>query len=125
MALTPAGKPKPSEDVIKQLNRMLVGDNGKALAAVVRSWKDLAVTDAQLKANRVPVLALIGEMDPIKKSVDDLKDRMANLQIVVIGGTDHMTAFVSPKFVKSLGAFLDEHSRRAKVKEKVPAGAGK
>jgi pimeloyl-ACP methyl ester carboxylesterase len=121
IALTPPGKPKPPEVIIQQVNRMMVGKNGKALAAVVRSWKNLAVTDAQLKANRVPALALIGADDPLKKSVDDLKDRMANLQIVVIDGTDHMTAFVSPKFVNSLEKFLDKHAQR----QKVPAESGK
>ncbi len=112
VALTPKGRPKPSEAVIAQLNRMLVGDNGKVLAAVVRSWKDLAVSDEQLKANKVPVLALIGANDPLKKSVDDIKDRLAHLEVVVIGGTNHFTAFTSAKFLQSLNNFLDRHSRK-------------
>ncbi len=125
VALTPPGKPKPPPQAVAQINRMLVGDNGKALAAVVRGWKELAVTDEQLKANRVPTLALIGEVDPLRKTVDDLKGRMARLQIKVIEGGDHMTAFVKPDFMAELRKFLAEHSRRGKVKEKVPAGAGK
>jgi pimeloyl-ACP methyl ester carboxylesterase len=125
VALTPPGKPKPPEQAVAQINRMLVGDNGKALAAVVRGWKELAVTEEQLKANRVPVLALVGEDDPLKKTVDDLKGRMADLQIKVLEGGDHMTAFVKPDFMAELRKFLTEHSRRGKVKEKVPAGAGK
>jgi pimeloyl-ACP methyl ester carboxylesterase len=123
VALTPPGKPKPPEAVIEQANRMLVGNNGKALAAIVRSWKTLAVSDKQMKANKVPTLALIGANDPLKKNVEDIKDRLANLQVVVIDGTDHLTAFASPKFIKSLSKFLDEHRQRKK--EKVPTGAGK
>ncbi|HEY7425104.1 MAG TPA: alpha/beta hydrolase [Gemmataceae bacterium] len=123
VALTPPGRSQPPEVVIEQANRMLVGGNGKALAAVVRSWKTLAVSEKQMKANKVPVLALIGEKDPLKKNVEDIKDRLANLQVVVIDGSDHLTAFTRPKFVKSLSKFLDEH--RQKKKEKVPAGAGK
>jgi pimeloyl-ACP methyl ester carboxylesterase len=125
MALTPPGKPKPPEAAVEQINRMLVGNNGKVLAAVVRSWKDLAVTDEQLKANRVPTLALVGQIDPMKKSIDDLKGRMANLQIRVIEDGDHMTALVKPEFITELRKFLTEHRAGAKVKEKVPAGAGK
>ena len=125
LALTPPGKPKPPEQAVAQINRMLVGDNGKALAAVVRGWKELAVTDEQLKANRVPTLALVGDIDPLKKSVDDLKGRMAHLQIKVIEGGDHLTAFVKPEFLADLRKFLAEHSRGKKVKEIVPAGAGK
>lgn len=113
VALTPPGRPKPPQAAIEQINRMLVGDKGKVLAAVIRGWKELAVSDEQLKANKVPVLALMGENDPIKKNIDDIKDRMANLQVVVIGGTDHLTAFTSPKFLKLLNKFLDEHREKA------------
>lgn len=111
-ALTPPGKPKPPEAVIRQANHLLVGDRGKALAAVVLSWKTLAVSKAQLKANKVPVLALIGADDPLKESVDLIEDDLANLKIVVIDGTDHMTAFISPKFIQSLRRFLAEHKSR-------------
>ena len=72
VALTPPGKPKPSEALIRMLNVMFVGDNSKALAAVVRSWKTLTVPNDKLKANKVPVLALIGADDPLKESVDIL-----------------------------------------------------
>jgi pimeloyl-ACP methyl ester carboxylesterase len=113
VALTPPGQPQPTPAAIEQINRLLVGDNGKALAAVVRGWKELAVTEEQLKANQVPALALIGENDPIKKNVDDIKDRLANLHVVVISGTNHLTAFTSPKFLKALNKFLDEHAEKA------------
>ncbi len=121
VVLTPADKPKPTPEAIQQVNRMLVGDNGKALAAVVRGWKALAVTDEQLKANKVPTLALIGADDPLKKSVDDIKDRMANLKVVVIDKADHISAFVKPEFVVALRKFLDKHRQP----QKVPAAAGK
>jgi pimeloyl-ACP methyl ester carboxylesterase len=122
-ALTPAGKPKPTPEQIDEINRLMVGNNGKALAAVVRGWKELTVTDEQLKANKVPALALIGEADPLKKGVDDLKERMSHLQVVVIDRADHINAFTDKTFVRSLRKFLSEHRQR--LKEKVPAGAGK
>jgi pimeloyl-ACP methyl ester carboxylesterase len=116
VALTPPGKPRPTDEEIQQVSRLLVGDNSKALAAVLRGFKDLAVTEEQLNANRVPVLALIGEKDPLKKSVDDLKDRLANLQVVVISGADHITAFTNRTFLEALIKFLDEHGRKEKKK---------
>jgi pimeloyl-ACP methyl ester carboxylesterase len=127
VALTPPGKPKPSATAIQGINRMLVGGNGKVLAAVVRSWKTLAVPKEQLKANKVPVLALIGEDDPLKESVDLIKDCMGNLKVVVIDGTDHMTAITSPKFIRNLRQFLEKHREKDKAaeEEKAPAGAGK
>jgi pimeloyl-ACP methyl ester carboxylesterase len=108
-ALTPPGRPKPPEAAIRQINRMLVRDNGKVLAAVVRSWKMLAVAKDQLKANKVPTLALIGAKDPLKQTLDVIKDDLAKLKIVVIDGTDHVTTFTSPKFVVALRKFLDEN----------------
>ena len=127
MFLTPPGKPKPSETAIQTINRMFVGDNGKQLAAVIRSWKTLAVPLEKLKSNKVPTLALIGEVDPLKESVDVIKDRMGNLKVVVIDGADHVTAFTSPKFIHDLREFLDKHQQKGKAakKEKAPAGTGK
>jgi pimeloyl-ACP methyl ester carboxylesterase len=116
-ALTPAGKPRPTQAQIQEINRRLgAGNDTKALAAVLRGMKGLAVADDQLKANRVPTLALIGEIDPLKKGVDDLKGRLANLQVVVIGGADHITAFARPEFVQELRGFLDKHRQRDRGK---------
>lgn len=121
LALTPAGKANPPPEIIEMVNRRLVADNGKALAAVVRGWKKLTVRKEQLKANKVPVLALIGERDPLKESVDAIKDDLANLRVVVIPRADHLTAFTAPQFLQTLSKFLDDH--RQKSKEKVPAAA--
>jgi pimeloyl-ACP methyl ester carboxylesterase len=107
VALTPEGRPKPTEDQLKIMNQLLAATNDpKALAAVVRSWKDLAVSDENLKANHVPAQALIGGIDPLKKGVDELKERMPDLKVVVIDGADHMNAFIRPEFIKNLRDFL-------------------
>jgi pimeloyl-ACP methyl ester carboxylesterase len=123
-ALTPPGQPKPSAEQIKAINLLLTaGNDVQALAAVARGLKDLAVADDKLKANRVPVLAVVGADDPLKAGVDLLKDRMANLQVVVIKDADHMTAFTKPEFIKSLEDFLAKHRTQEKPKERqtVPA----
>jgi pimeloyl-ACP methyl ester carboxylesterase len=120
-ALTPAGRPRPTEEQLQQINRRLEASNDtKALAAVIRGLKELAVAEDKLKANRVPTLALIGEIDPLKKGVDDLEGRLANFRAVVIDGADHMTAFARPEFIKELKGFLDEHRRRGKGREGAP-----
>jgi pimeloyl-ACP methyl ester carboxylesterase len=122
--LTPAGQSKPAEKDMQMLNVLLADKDTKALAAVVRGWKALKVTDEQLKANRVPALALVGEMDPLKKLVvDNFKGQMKNLQVEVIEGGNHITTFFKPEFAADIKKFLDEH-RGSKVK-KAPAGAGK
>ncbi len=110
--LTPAERPKPTEEQIKAVNQMLMLTNdSKALAACVRGMKGLAVTEQQLRANKVPTLALIGEVDPLKAGVDELQQCMSNLKVEVIKGADHMTAFRSPEFIEDLQAFLASHAQ--------------
>jgi pimeloyl-ACP methyl ester carboxylesterase len=121
-ALTPPGRPKPTAEQIEAINTMLsVMNDTKALAAVLRGFKELGVADDKLKTNRVPTLALIGADDPLRPGVDALHGKLTNLETVVIKDTDHMTAFASPEFTKSLRAFLAKHS--AATKEKKPSAA--
>jgi pimeloyl-ACP methyl ester carboxylesterase len=109
--LTPANRPKPTEEQINAVNQMLMLTNdSKALAACIRGMKGLAVSEAQLKANKVPTLAIIGSDDPLKAGVDDMEKVMSNLKVEVIEGADHMTCFLSPKFIEDLQSFLTDHS---------------
>jgi pimeloyl-ACP methyl ester carboxylesterase len=124
MELTPAGKPKPTEEQIAGINQMLMLTNDqKALAAVIRGMTGLAVPEEKLKANKVPTLSLIGEIDPLKVGVDELAGRMANLKVVVIDGADHMTTFTNPVFTSSLRDFLAAHALSG-AKKPAAAAAG-
>ena len=107
LRLNPPGKPMPTEQEVQSVNMFLTAMNDtKALAAVIRAMKDLGVEDEKLKSNKVPVLALIGDLDPLKTGVDDLKGVLAHFQVVVIPGADHVNAFTRPEFVASLQQFL-------------------
>jgi pimeloyl-ACP methyl ester carboxylesterase len=118
-ALTPPGRPKPTAEQLEAINTMLTLMNDtKALAAVMRGFTELGVADDALKSNRVPTLAIIGADDPLKPGVDALDGKLANLETVVIKNTDHMSAFASPEFSKSLRAFLAKQS--AATQEKTP-----
>lgn len=124
LELTPANRPKPTEQEIAGVNQMLMLTNDqKALAAVIRGMPGLAVTEDQLKANKVPTLSLIGEIDPLKLGVDELEKRMKNLKVIVIEGADHMTAFTNPLFKTELRDFLSAHAP-ADAKKPVAAAAG-
>src|SRR5262249_52870240 len=83
-----------------------------ALAAVMRGRftdKELPISDAQLKAIKMPVLALIGELDPLKAGVDELKKKLPDMKEIVIDNADHITAFTNDEFVKDIKEFLDQH----------------
>ncbi len=109
--LNPANRPKPTEEQIAMVNKMLTSTNDqKALAACIRGMLKLEVPEEKLKANQVPVLAIIGDLDPLKAGVDEMQSRMSNLKVCVIDGADHMTCFTNRKFVEDLKAFLAEHA---------------
>ena len=121
--LTPAGRPKPTEEVVKQMNKLLLANNdAKALAEVIRGMSKFAVSDENLKANQVPTLALVGQLDPLKKGVDELNGRLTNLHVVVLNGADHMTAFFMPRFVKELREFLSKGRQKVKQDGKPQPG---
>lgn len=81
----------------------------KALAACARSFPRLSVTDQQLEAAKLPTLAIIGDKDLLKVTVDDLKKVMPNLKVVWVEGTDHGSTLRAPKFVHEIGAFIEAH----------------
>ena len=117
--LTPDGLPKPTEGQLL-IGRFLLNaiNDQKALAAVVRGLKDLATSGQSLKNAKVPLLALIGELDPLKPGVDSLKDLRPDLEIVIIKQADHMNAFYQPEFIKGLNDFLARYGQNQKPSSK-------
>ena len=123
LALTPPGHPKPTPEQLKFLNLGIMKFNdAQALSALVRGWLELAVTPEDLKANKVPTLALVGSLDTLKSRVDALKGRMPHLKIVVIDGADHMNAVFRPEFIKNLQQFLAKHGPNAKKLQPATTG---
>ena len=113
-ALTPAGQPKPTPEQLAQVNTMLMATNDPlALAGVIRGMDNITVSAEQLKANAVPTLILIGEIDPLKESVDAAQSVMSNLEVVVLPGRDHMSAFADPAYTENMKRFLVQHAPEA------------
>jgi pimeloyl-ACP methyl ester carboxylesterase len=111
-ALTPPGKPQLTEEQLKSRNQMLMLTNDpKALAACIRGMLKLQITREQLQNNKVPVLAIVGDEDPLKRGVDAMDGVMSNLKIVIVKGGDHMSTFRSALFQQTLDDFLAAHSR--------------
>ena len=100
--LTPAGEPAMPKEQVEAISQMLMATNDPiALASVIRGMGDLQVTKAQLKANRVPTRAIIGEIDPLREGVTEMEQVMSALEVVVVDGADHMTAFGNPAFLEA------------------------
>ncbi len=115
--LTPPGQQPPTPEQIAPINKMLLATNDPlALAAAARGGLP-QVTEAKVKANKIPTLALVGALDPLKAGVDHLVAMdMPELNVVVIPGATHMTAFASPVFITNLKNFLEDHPAKAKAK---------
>jgi pimeloyl-ACP methyl ester carboxylesterase len=128
LRLHPKDQPRPTEERLKTINAVFTAINDtKALAASLREMKQLAIPEDKVKAIRVPTLALIGEIDPLKEGVDDLKEVLPSLKVVVLKKADHMTAFAAPEFIQSLQEFLAKngHGETSKKLEAVSPGASR
>lgn len=109
--LNPIGAPAPTETDLK-LRAMVIGalNDSKALSALIRNYRELMVVEEHLKANKVPVLGLVGSLDPLREGVELLKGQMPNYTIEFIEGGDHMNAFLYPEFNRKLRGFLAKHA---------------
>lgn len=106
--LSPPGQ-SPTQEQIDAMNRDIGSRNdAQALAAVLRA-QDCVDSVDELRANKVPTLALIGEIDPNRKYVDAMVGVMANLTVVVIPRANHGAAIRDPLFLEELLKFLANH----------------
>lgn len=107
LRLTPKGAPPPTEAEMKaRFERVMVGQDRLALAAVRRSNRDQAVTLEQMAAVRVPVLGIVGSRDPYAEGFQRLKAAFPKLQLVVIEGANHGTTPETSEFRDALLTFL-------------------
>jgi pimeloyl-ACP methyl ester carboxylesterase len=113
LALTPKDQPRPTPQQIKVINAVMLARNDpKALAAVLRggvNTKGMTLSPEQVKRIKAPMLALIGERDPLRPEVDELEKLLPEMKVIVIAKADHITAFGRDEFVNGIKAFLDAH----------------
>ena len=109
--LTPEGDPPMSEAEIHGLGQVLLATNDPlALAAAARGFRELALSEEELRANEVPTLAVVGERDPLAADVRRMDGVMNELEIVVVEGADHMTTGMSPAFRSHVRRFLEANA---------------
>jgi pimeloyl-ACP methyl ester carboxylesterase len=112
-ALTPPGEKAAVAQQMAAINQWFLERNDPAaLAAVARGNADLRASETKLRANKLPALAVVGELDPLRPSVDRLASMMPNLEVVVVPGANHMFAVRSPEFLEAVKAFLATHAEK-------------
>jgi pimeloyl-ACP methyl ester carboxylesterase len=109
-ALQPPGAKPPSEDEMRKAMAPLVAANDvKALAALWRGYKTLAVTDQQLAAVRVPSIVITGSEDLNAAGVPELNKLHPRITTVVVQGAQHggpEGVMRRPEFMAALREFL-------------------
>jgi len=113
LRLLPPNEPRPSDEAIEQRSQAIVGRNDPlALAAVQRGNKGQVVTLADVRALKMPLLALVGSDDPVKAGVDAFKAIKPEVHVVVIDGATHSGTRAAPgrtEFHSALHDFLAAH----------------
>jgi pimeloyl-ACP methyl ester carboxylesterase len=77
-----------------------------ALAALTRNACALDVTEEQLRANKVPVLTMIGDQDGLFSGAQALHAHMACNELAVLPGATHGSAGGYSAFMENLQDFL-------------------
>ena len=80
----------------------------KALSAIALGMLRLHVDEGKLRANRVPLLFLIGELDPFKPGADAAVAVDRNAKMVILPGRDHLNTRNDPGFSVAIRDFLRE-----------------
>jgi pimeloyl-ACP methyl ester carboxylesterase len=110
LALQPPGAKPPSDDEIRKAVAPLVAANDvRALAALWRGYKGLAVSDQQLKAVTIPSIVIIGSEDLSAAGVPDLNQTQPQIRTVVVQGAQHggpEGVMRRPEFMSTLREFL-------------------
>ena len=104
------GLPSPSALVEKV--RHWAGErisNGAATRACRDSFRELAITKAQLESIKIPTICFIGTNDGLKPMADDLQANMPNLEFKGIEGANHLTTPFYGEFKRGLQKFLLDH----------------
>jgi pimeloyl-ACP methyl ester carboxylesterase len=80
--------------------------------ACIRTLGALAVTEAEVRAIRIPVAVVIGEVDAGKGLyVDPLQKVRPDWPVTVIDGAGHINCIFKPEFKTALKAWLDKQPK--------------
>jgi pimeloyl-ACP methyl ester carboxylesterase len=109
LALTPPGEAKPKPEEAAAFSEFfLKGKDRKALAAVLRGFPELEVTEAELKANKVPVQFVYGSKEAtlLTDGIGATRKLMPKGRVVVVKGGTHGNTFITPEFRTAVVEFL-------------------
>jgi pimeloyl-ACP methyl ester carboxylesterase len=103
------GQNAPSDDAVAAASAALFARNDPAaLAAATRGLLQLfQISEAELRAVKVPVLAVVGEEDQNAASAKSMARAVTTMEVIIIPGANHATS-VRPA-AAPIVAFLNKH----------------
>jgi pimeloyl-ACP methyl ester carboxylesterase len=113
--LTPPGQKKMAAEEAAAMGKLaLLGQDQKALAAVIRGLPKLEVSAEKLKANRVPVAFVYGtkEAEALTTQITAATKYLQGAKVVTVEGGDHITTPAKPEFHKAMLDFLRANSAK-------------
>jgi len=97
----------------KVWGRMQGREGGSTPPACARSLGELALTEAELKWIRVPVVVIVGDRDPVKRLyVAPLQRVRKDWAVIEIGDAGHLNCVVKAQFKEEIAEWLDKQARR-------------
>ncbi len=83
-------------------------NDAQALAQMVEGWRDLQITEDDIKRTTVPSLTVIGENDPLRRGAERLAATKSNHELVFLKNRNHYNAF-RREFIENVQSFLAKH----------------
>jgi pimeloyl-ACP methyl ester carboxylesterase len=106
-AMTPNGEHGPKDEEVSAADKMLRGQDIKALVAVARAMdKIIDVSRDELSGILVPVLGISGENDPERDNLERMAGVVPNYSMQVLDGRNHMDAVSDPEYNLGIVKFL-------------------
>jgi len=97
----------------KLWGRMPVRDGRGTPSACARNLGELAVTEAELKRIRIPVVVIVGDRDPVKRLyVAPLQPVRKDWTVIEIKDAGHLNCVVKPQFKEEIAEWLNKQARR-------------
>jgi pimeloyl-ACP methyl ester carboxylesterase len=85
----------------------------KPVGLCFKSLADLALTEDEVRAIRVPVRVIFGDRDPIQAGYTEPLARVRpDWRVVEVGDAGHLSCVVKPPFRDALAAWLAENARK-------------
>jgi pimeloyl-ACP methyl ester carboxylesterase len=109
IAVTPRSRPKPTPEQAKAIANFLYrGKDVKAFSVAGLSFKNLEVTEEQLKKCKAPILFIHGgnESDHVKNRVANVRKLLGRGEVKIVEGGDHITTLTKPEFASAIVEFL-------------------